>query len=101
MLKKITVIGLLFLLLLALAGCAAGPNTQKDAPNVEGKVAGFWTGLWHGIIAPVTFVISLFNKNVGMYEIHNNGGWYNFGFLMGLTAIWGGGGAASRRRRRS
>ena len=101
MLKKFALFGLLLVLGLALAGCAAGPNSQADAPDVEGEVAGFWTGLWHGVIAPVTFVISLFNKNVGMYEIHNNGGWYNFGFLLGLTAIWGGGGAASRRRRRS
>jgi len=36
-----------------------------------------------------------------MYEVHNNGNWYNFGFLLGMAATWGGGGggAASSRAR--
>jgi hypothetical protein len=96
----------LFVLLAAVvvlfvAACTAGPNEMADVPDEEGKVAGFWQGLWHGIIAPITFVISLFSDTIEMFEVHNNGGWYNFGFLFGLTAVWGGGGAgASRRRRR-
>ena len=51
-------------------------------------VAGFWTGLWHGMICPIAFFISLFNREVSMYEVHNNGNWYNFGFLIGAGA-WG------------
>jgi hypothetical protein len=88
--------------LLAVAGCAAGPNTLADAPTEEGKVAGFWRGLWHGIIAPVTFIISLFRDSVSMYEVHNNGGWYDFGFLLGVGIPLGGGsgGAACRRRQK-
>ena len=36
-----------------------------------------------------------------MYEAHDNGGWYNFGFLLGASIILGGGaGGASRRRSR-
>jgi hypothetical protein len=36
-----------------------------------------------------------------MYEVHNSGGWYNFGFLLGMMIILGGGGggAAARRSR--
>jgi hypothetical protein len=36
-----------------------------------------------------------------MYEVHNNGAWYNLGYLLGAAAILGGGGggAASRSRR--
>jgi hypothetical protein len=66
------------------------------------NAAGFWLGLWHGIISPVTFVISLFTRSVEMYEVHNNGGWYNFGFLLGVSIILGGsaGGTARRRSRR-
>jgi len=89
------------LLCLLLVGCAAGPNQLSGSANRQGKVAGFWLGLWHGLIAPVTFVISLFSKTVQMFEVHNNGGWYNFGFLLGMMILLGGGGggAAARRSR--
>jgi heme/copper-type cytochrome/quinol oxidase subunit 3 len=40
--------------LLLLSSCAAGPNT---AAGTREDPAGFWLGLWHGIIVPVTFVI--------------------------------------------
>ena len=89
----------LVFVLIALAGCAAGSNELRNSANAEGVVAGFWRGLWHGVIAPVTFVISLFTAKVHMYEVHNNGGWYNFGFLLGVIVIFGGGGASSRGHR--
>jgi len=47
--------------------------------------AGFWLGVWHGIICPITFLVSLFNDNVGIYEVRNNGNWYNFGFVAGIV----------------
>jgi hypothetical protein len=101
--KALLLTTILVLALVALAGCAPGPNQLVDSPNEDGEVAGFWQGLWHGIIAPFTFVISLFSDSVGVYEAHNNGGWYNFGFLVGLSIIFGGSGgggcaAASRSR---
>ncbi|MFD8496050.1 hypothetical protein [Amycolatopsis sp. NPDC059657] len=88
--------------LFALAACAAGPNNvaQVNAPHI----AGFWPGLWHGVISPVTFLISLFNDRVGVYDVHNNGGWYNFGFLLGVSIIFSGGGhtvGSTRRGSRS
>ena len=99
--KRALVLTILMLVLVVLAACAAGPNEMAHTPSREGKVAGFWQGLWHGIIAPVTFVWSLFNRTVRMYEVHNNGGWYDFGFLLGmmLTLGGGGGGAAASRSR--
>jgi hypothetical protein len=98
--KKIFLILGIVLLLLTLTGCTAGPNELSDTPDEEGEVAGFWQGLWQGFIAPFTFIISLFSDSIHMYEVHNNGGWYNFGFLFGLTIILGGGGRGSARRRR-
>ena len=79
---------------LLLGACAAGTNAA-----VSNNGAGFWLGLWQGMIIPVTFVISLFNDNVSIYEVHNNGNWYDFGFVLGLTFPYGavGGGAARRR----
>lgn len=98
--KKVLIVGLLVLAVIVLVGCAAKPNELVNVPNKDGDVAGFWLGLWHGIIAPITFVVSLFSSNVSMYEIHNNGGWYNFGFLFGLASVWGGGGGGAARARR-
>jgi hypothetical protein len=55
-----------------------------------------------GIILPVTFVISLFTNNVGVYEVANNGNWYDFGYVVGVAVSLGGsGGAGIRARRRS
>lgn len=88
-----------------LAACAPGANELLKTPDAAGHVAGFWRGLWHGVIAPVTFVISLFSRSVQVYEVHNNGGWYNFGFLLGMSVVFGGSGgagcAASRGQRKS
>lgn len=57
----------------------------------ESEPYGFWNGLWHGIISPISIVVSLFKENVAMYAINNNGAWYNFGFLFGASLIFGGG----------
>ena len=65
----------------------AGETSRFKEP--EAKPAGFWAGVWHGNIAGITFVVSLFNKGVSIYETHNNGGWYNFGFLLGVSSLFG------------
>lgn len=93
--KTRTAIGCLFLLSLVLAACAPGPNEFVRT----GIVAGFWRGLWQGIIVPITFVISLFSHDVGLYEIHNNGNWYNFGFIIGILCHHGGSAAGRGFRR--
>lgn len=60
----------------------AGPNSKYQ---LKGAIpAGFWAGLWHGILSPLTFLIGLFSTKVKMYETNNNGGWYDFGFLIGV-----------------
>ncbi len=86
-------------LLLLVSACAPGANSLAHSPDPAGHVAGFWLGLWHGAISPFTFVISLFNSNVSPYEVHNNGGWYNLGFLLAIGAFTGGGAAGAARRR--
>lgn len=95
--KKIFIPVLLVLVLVLFTACAAGPNEMKNSAD---EVAGFWLGLWHGLIAPITFIISLFNDNVNIYEVVNNGGWYNFGFILGVMIIFGGGGGGSSRAAR-
>ena len=95
--KKLIVISMVIILMLTLSACAPGANEYARTVNSRGKVAGFWLGLWHGIISPVTFVVSLFSQNIGIYEVHNNGDWYNFGFMVGIAIIFGGGGGGSSR----
>ena len=82
---------------LLLAACAAGVNPEVGTAPEGQDVAGFWLGLWHGIIAPVTFLISLFTDNVNIYEVHNNGNWYDFGFVIGAGILFGGGIFGGRR----
>ena len=84
-----------------LAGCTAGPNDLTDTPDKEGKVAGFWKGLWHGFIVLFAFVASLFTDSVRIYEVHNSGTWYNLGFLIGMMVFFGGsgGGACGRKKK--
>jgi hypothetical protein len=95
---KNTVLAALMAMFL-LASCTAGHNSSEHIANSGGPLAGFWPGLWHGIISPFTFVVSLFNNKVGIYEVHNNGGWYNFGFILGACIIFGGGSKASSRKK--
>jgi len=98
--KTCAIVLLCVAMLVALAGCAPGPNGFVNTKSDKGWVPGFWYGLWNGIISPVTFIISLFNTRVQMYEVHNNGGWYNFGFILGVSIIFGGGARGSSYRRR-
>ena len=87
------------LVLISLSGCLPGPNAMVDVPVMDQNAAGFFMGLWHGIIAPFTFIVSLFTEKINMYEVHNSGGWYDFGFVLGAGILFGGGGKASKRRR--
>ncbi len=89
--KKIAMLGILLILLLVSVSCAPGPNELEKIPNKEGKIAGFWKGIWNGLIAPITFIVSVFKKNVRLYEVHNSGFWYNFGFVLGAGLFLSGG----------
>ncbi len=95
---KFAALILVLLLLATLAGCVPGPNNMKGVPGEKVSVAGFWLGLWQGFIAPFVFVVSLFKGDLNIYEVHNNGAWYNFGYLFGLACFFGGSGNRARRR---
>ncbi|MCK4836547.1 MAG: hypothetical protein KAT17_07910 [Candidatus Aminicenantes bacterium] len=89
--NKIYLGAIIFLVIVVLSACLAGPNPMEKKSNEEGKVAGFWKGLWHGFIAPVTFIISIFSSKVRFYEVYNNGFWYNFGFVLAAGLFLTGG----------
>ncbi|MES2001041.1 MAG: hypothetical protein V4444_01845 [Pseudomonadota bacterium] len=68
---------------LALTACAA---TQSGAA-VAATAPGFWLGLWHGFIFPVAWIVSLFTGSVAVYAVPNNGGWYDFGYFLGVVVF--------------
>jgi hypothetical protein len=77
-----------------------GPNPMVDTADANGHVAGILLGIWHGIISPVTMVLSFANQRGQMYEVHNDGSQYNLGFLVGVAIVFVllGVTAGSRRR---
>lgn len=97
--KKKLIIAALIIAAAVLIGCTAGPNVMEQSIK-EDKPAGFWLGIWHGLISLFTFIISLFTDKINVYEVYNNGGWYNFGFIIGISIFYGGGtkGASHKRR---
>jgi len=95
----VLILVVLILLLSILTACAPGANTSQAMPGAQPGLAGFWLGLWQGFIAPFVFIVSLFKSNLNIYEIHNNGSWYNFGYLFGLACFFGSGGNKAARKR--
>ena len=73
----------IFLLALALTACAATQTGTAVAPAAPG----FWLGLWHGFIFPVAWIVSLFFDKVAIYAVPNNGGWYDFGYFLGIVVF--------------
>jgi len=78
------------LLLPLLAACAS-----QVASGVEPAAPGFLLGLWHGFIFPVAWILSLFISDIAIYAVPNNGGWYDFGYFIGVVFL--GVGARSSR----
>jgi hypothetical protein len=68
---------------LALVACAATQQADAVAPTAPG----FLLGLWHGFIFPVAWVVSLFVPGVAVYAVPNNGGWYDFGYFLGIVVF--------------
>jgi hypothetical protein len=77
-----------------------GPNPLVNQVDAKGRIAGILMGIWHGIISPVTLVVSFVNPDVHMYEVHNDGSQYNLGFLLGVAIVFLilGASVGSRRR---
>jgi hypothetical protein len=99
--SSLTLVVLALLVLNILAACAPGANQSAGTAREHGAVAGFWLGLWHGFIAPFVLLVSLFKSNLTIYDVHNNGLWYNFGYLLGVACFFGGGGNQATRRKKS
>ncbi|HTN15742.1 MAG TPA: LPXTG cell wall anchor domain-containing protein [Sphingomonadaceae bacterium] len=82
---------------LFLAACA---RQVPEAVSHGADVPSFWWGMWHGFIFPWAWIGSLFNPDIAVYAVPNTGGWYDFGFFLGITMLGGGSFFGSKRRRR-
>lgn len=89
--KKGTRALLLVLVLLALSTLAcATPNADRGVPlEATGKVYGFWNGVGDSFSAPWAFMSNvIWGTNHGIYQTHNNGNWYDFGYVFGIGLIF-------------
>jgi hypothetical protein len=69
-----------------LSGCADAYYIEPCLQPAE-HTYGFWGGVWHGMIMWLSFIGSLFYSDIAVYAVNNNGAWYNFGFVGGLSLI--------------
>ena len=83
----------LIALTLVLTACIAKQSSAAVSPNGPG----FLDGVLHGFIFPVAWIVSLFTDKIAVYAVPNNGGWYNFGYFIGVVFL--GVGARSSKRR--
>lgn len=84
--KKMLILGVaVIMMFVLLTGCVPGDGTYT-----ADKPAGFFWGIWHGWIAPVSLILGLFKKGYRVYETMNTGWWYDFGFYIAIISGFGG-----------
>lgn len=88
---KVATMAIVLLAALLLAGCATNADVSTASQSAP---YGFWSGIWHGMIAVVSLFGSLISDNIAMYGKNNTGWWYDLGFALGAGIIFGGSSAA-------
>lgn len=85
--RQISVIFVFLIFIIFVCSCA-------DATPIEAcrnfEPYGFWNGIWHGTTSWFSFFGSLLNEDIVIYSANNNGGWYDFGFVLGAGIVGGG-----------
>jgi hypothetical protein len=83
--KKSVISSFLLAAVVTMSGCFPGGGSYGPT-----EPAGFFSGVWHGWIAPVSLIVGLFKDGVRIYEPYNTGWWYDFGFYIAVIAGFGG-----------
>ena len=100
--RKILVLAILVVFIVLMLTACGTENPMKNIPLEQtGKIYGFWRGLWDGLTATFAFIGNLFGGHYGLYQVHNNGNWYDIGFLLGIGAFAAGGSSTIRRRNKN
>jgi len=93
--KKVIILGLLIIAMaVILTGCIPG-----DGKSTMDDPAGFFWGIWHGWLAPLSLVIGIFDKNIRVYEVMNSGWWYDLGFYAAIISGFGGFSLSRKKRK--
>jgi hypothetical protein len=95
--RKRWMIGILLVfVLIGLSGCLPG-----DGSATSSDPAGFFWGIWHGWMAPLTLIFGIFDNDIRVYELYNTGWWYDFGFYIAIISGFGGLSLSRKRKKRS
>ena len=84
-------------MIVLLWGAALFTGCATHSLGNVGNLPGFFKGLLHGFILLFSFIGSLFT-DYKIYAFPNSGGWYDFGFLLGVMMFFGGSGVKARGR---
>lgn len=94
--KKYLIVILIFIFsIFLLSGCIPGDGSYSN-----NDPAGFFSGVWHGWISPISLIIGIFNHDIHIYEPINTGWFYDFGFYIAIISGFGGI-SLSRKNRKS
>lgn len=83
----------LVLIILLLSSCA---DTQTVDACLTGHTYGFFAGLWHGFIMFFSLIGSIFNDNIDIYAVNNNGAFYKIGYFIGVL-VWFSGSTSKKK----
>ena len=75
----------LILTIALLSACMPNPTLSANP-----QPSGFFKGVWHGWIAPLSLIVGFFNDTTRVYDPYNTGWWYDFGFYMAIISGFGG-----------
>jgi hypothetical protein len=92
--RRFFMIVLMLFVVLVLTACVPG-----DGKNTSEDPAGFFWGIWHGWLAPLSLIIGIFNKNIRVYEVFNTGWAYDVGFYMAVISGFGGLSVARKKKK--
>lgn len=92
--KKLHLFVLVTFLVITINSCMPGSESMR-----EKNPAGFFMGVWHGWIAPVSLVVGLFNPSIKIYERENTGWWYDLGFYAAIISGFGGISLSRKRKK--
>lgn len=66
-------------------------NLTSCAPSgYESGEAGFFSGIWHGLIIVFSLIGKIFGSDIGMYAENNTGFLYWVGYIFGVVGLGGG-----------
>ena len=69
------------------SGTVGPGDTPSPGAPIAAGAPGFLHGLWDGFIFPFAWFVSFFVPEVAIYAVPNNGGWYDFGYFLGVVVF--------------